>query len=182
MGNRFRVMAGWVAPIGLFCACAATPAVKSDDLPEALRVPAGEVLSQRLHATGVQIYECSAAKADAAHFEWQLKEPAAELFDASGRQIGKHYAGPSWEARDGSKVIGELVARADAPQPNAIAWLLLRAKSTSGTGIFAHVHFIQRLHTAGGSAPQDGCEPASAGRQVRVSYSADYWFYEKPAA
>jgi hypothetical protein len=43
------------------------------------------------------------------------------------------------------------------------------------------LHFIQRLHTVGGIAPSDGCRQASAGSEVRVSYSAEYWFYvEKP--
>jgi hypothetical protein len=74
-------------------------------------------------------------------------------------------------------VIGELVAKANSADPNAIAWLLLRAKSTSGDGIFGGVRFIQRLHTGGGNAPSDGCNQASAGGEVRVSYSADYWFY-----
>jgi len=39
------------------------------------------------------------------------------------------------------------------------------------------VRFIQRLHTVGGNAPSDGCSQASAGAEVRVTYSAEYWFY-----
>lgn len=42
--------------------------------------------------------------------------PEAGLFDASGRQIGWHYAGPQWEAADGSRAIGALKSRADAPK------------------------------------------------------------------
>lgn len=177
MRKRLRAMAMHVLLIGLMAGCAAAPAAKTDDIPEALRVPAGAVLSQRLHAAGAQIYQCRADKDDAARFAWQLQAPDAQLFDASSTQVGRHYAGPSWEALDGSKVIGELVARADAPQPDAIAWLLLRAKTTSGSGVFADVRFVQRLHTAGGSAPPAGCGQASVGQEVRVAYSADYWFY-----
>jgi len=55
-------------------------------------------------------------------------------------------------------VIGELVARVDSTDPNAIAWLLLRAKSTSGAGIFSGVQFVQRLHTVGGNAPSAGMQ------------------------
>ena len=42
--------------------------------------------------------------------------------------------GPTWNLNDGSAVIGEVIAKADAPEPNAIQWLLLRAKSHEGLG------------------------------------------------
>jgi Protein of unknown function (DUF3455) len=159
--------------MGLLAGCA--------DIPAPLRVSTKAVLTQQTHAAGVQIYRCRADKDDAARFEWLLKEPEADLFDRAGNKIGKHYAGPTWEAKDGSKVTGEVVARADSPDPKAVAWLLLSAKSTSGNGVFRDVRFIQRLHTVGGIAPSNGCNQASAGSEVRVSYSAEYWFYvEKP--
>jgi len=176
--NRRAVMKFHAPLFGLLAACAASRAEGPQEIPEPLRTATGDVLSQRLHATGVQIYQCRAGKEEAARFEWQFKEPAAELFTPSGKPAGKHYAGPSWQARDGSTVVGELVARTDGTQPGAIAWLLLRAKSTSGAGIFARVRFIERLHTVGGSAPTGGCDEGSAGQEVQVPYSADYWFYE----
>jgi hypothetical protein len=77
---------------------------------------------------------------------------------------------------DGSKVTGEVMARADSPTANAIAWLLLSAKP-AGSGVFGAVRFVQRLHTVGGTAPPDGCSQASAGKEVRVPYSAEYRFY-----
>jgi hypothetical protein len=163
--------------VGLLAACAASPPAQTADVPVALQVPAAGLSVRHTRGTGVQIYECRANKDDAARFEWQLKAPDAEIRDTAGMKIGKHYAGPTWEALDGSKVIGELVARVNSADPNAIAWLLLRAKATSGDGIFGAVQFIQRLHTAGGNAPPAGCDQASAGGEVRVSYSADYWFY-----
>jgi hypothetical protein len=169
-----------VSIIGLLAGCAASPRVP-DDIPTPLRVSTNAVLALRAHAAGVQIYRCSAGKDDAARFEWLLKAPEADLFDHSGKKIGNHYAGPTWEAKDGSKMTGAVVARANSPEPNAIAWLLLSAKSTSGNGIFTGVRFIQRLHTVGGNAPSDGCDQASAGKEVRVSYSAEYLFYvDKP--
>ena len=48
-----------------------------------------------------------------------------------------HFAGPTWQASDGSKVVGELVAKDAGPDPNAIPWLLLAAKSTQGPGVLA---------------------------------------------
>ncbi len=91
--------------------------------------------------------------------------------------MAKHYAGPTWEALDGSTVVGERVAKADAPDPAAIPWLVLRAKPTSGSGTFGAITTIQRLHTVGGTAPASGCGAAQAGREARVAYSADYLFY-----
>jgi Protein of unknown function (DUF3455) len=170
------------APImALLAGCAASPWMNAGDIPPPLRVPANALLTLQVHAAGVQIYRCRAAKDDAARVEWALKEPEADLFDHAGNKIGKHYAGPTWEATDGSKVIGEVVARANSPDPNAVAWLLLSAKSTSGSGVFGRVRFIQRLRTVGGNPPSDGCSQASAGEEVRVAYSAEYWFYaDKP--
>lgn len=167
--------------LGLLTGCASSPGMNADDIPAPLRVSTNSALTLRAHAAGVQIYRCSAGKDDAAHFEWLLKEPEADLFDRSGKKIGNHYAGPTWEALDGSKVMGAVVARANSPDPHAVAWLLLSAKSTSGNGIFTRVRFIQRLRTVGGSAPSDGCDETSLGREVRVAYSAEYWFYADKA-
>jgi hypothetical protein len=157
--------------------CAATGAAKPNDVPAPLSVPDSQILTQQLHATGVQIYLCQPAKGDPAQFEWSLKQPEATLFTQAGKNVGKHYAGPTWEANDGSKVTGEVIARANSPVPNAIPWLLLSAKTTSGKGMFSAVRSIQRLHTAGGVAPPGVCSQAQTGQELRVSYSADYLFY-----
>ena len=145
--------------------------------PEELKVPSGQVLAISARAAGAQIYECTADKDDPTRFSWALKAPEATLRDKSGKPLGKHYAGPTWEAADGSKVVGEVVAKTDAPDPGAIPWLLLRAKSTSGTGIFSTVASIQRLRTVGGKPPADGCDKDRSGKEARVSYSAQYLFY-----
>ena len=149
-------------------------------VPDKLQIPSNEVLSLEANATGVQIYECSASKEVPTKFEWTFKAPEADLFDKAGHKIGKHYAGPTWESNDGSKVIGEVKAQS-APDPSAIPWLLLSAKSTSGTGVFSQIKSIQRVHTVGGSAPTEPCAEAHAGKINRVGYKATYYFYvEKP--
>ncbi len=145
-------------------------------VPEPLRVLDGQVLALSARGVGVQIYACTAAKEDPARYAWTFVAPAADL-DQSGKPLGRHYAGPTWEAGDGSKVIGELAATVDAPEPTAIPWLLLRAKSTSGAGVFSHIVSIQRLHTVGGKAPTGGCDRSLAGREARVPYSAEYRFF-----
>jgi uncharacterized protein DUF3455 len=165
---RVLRMSVFVAAAG----CATVPPA-----PATLRVPAGQALIKNLHATGVQIYQCQPMKSDPAQFEWAFKQPEAVLLTKGGRNFGKHYGGPSWEANDGSKVIGEVVAHSDSPTPNSIAWLLLRAKATSGNGVFTGVQYIQRMNTVGGSAPLAACRQDQAGQQLRASYTADYLFY-----
>jgi len=152
--------------------CATAPSV-----PGPLQVPATQALIKQLHATGVQIYQCQPTKNDPSQFEWAFKQPEATLLTKGGRSFGKHYAGPTWEANDGSKVIGELVARSDSPNPSSIPWLLLRAKAISGNGVFTAVQFVQRLNTVGGNAPLVACRQDQAGQQLRASYTADYLFY-----
>src|SRR4029077_18293699 len=74
--------------------------------PEALHAPAGDVLRLTALGKGVQIYQCLASTDQAEHFEWKLQGPEAQLLDRKAHVIGKHYAGPTWEAADGSKVVG----------------------------------------------------------------------------
>jgi len=68
-------------------------------------------------------------------------------------------------------------ASENSPDPSAISWLRLSAESNSGSGIFAKTVSIQRLGTNGGKPPADGCDSAHAGTQVRVPYTAQYYFY-----
>ena len=99
------------------------------------------------------------------------------MLDNQGNKVGKHYAGPTWEANDGSKVVGEVLAKDNGPDPAAIPWLLLRAKANAGSGIFSRITNVQRLNTQGGKAPADGCTQAKAGTELRMPYTADYYFY-----
>jgi uncharacterized protein DUF3455 len=137
--------------------------------------PANESLAQVVPAKGVQIYECRPRKEDGT-LTWVFVAPQADLFDRRGNKIGTHYAGPAWEAADGSKVVGAVKARADAPQAGAIPWLLLSTKSVAGEGAFSKVSSIQRVSTTGGVAPAGAC--AEAGATARVPYTADYYFFK----
>ena len=157
--------------------CATAEAATLPMVPDNLRVPATQTLSLETHAIGVQIYDCKPSKDDPARLEWVFRAPEADLFDTAGEKIGKHYAGPTWESNDGSKVVGEVKARDDGPDANAIPWLLLSAKSTSGVGVLGRTVSVQRVRTVGGKAPATGCSQAQAGQEVRVPYSAAYYFY-----
>jgi len=151
----------------------------ASDVPEKLNPGANESLAMVSAARGVQIYECRASKDRAGEYEWMFVAPEAELFDASGtKKIGKHYAGPHWESLDGSHIVGYSVKeRADAPREGSIPWLLLAAKSDGPEGSLSKVTSVQRLHTVGGVAPKGGCFQAEAGTQLRIGYTADYYFF-----
>ena len=128
-------------------------------------------------AEGVQIYECKAKPGNAGQFEWTFLAPRADLFDDHGDKIGKHYAGPTWEANDGSKVKAVKQAAYDAPVAHAIPWLLLKATDHQGKGMFRNVRYIQRVDTWAGSPPTQPANRAREGKKVEVKYQATYLFY-----
>jgi hypothetical protein len=142
--------------------------------PQELQPPANERPLLQVHAKGDQIYSCNA---DGAQFAWALKAPEAELYGKGGKSFGKHFAGPSWRANDGSQVTGKAAANVPSPDAKSIPWLLVTVASRSGEGILARVTSIQRLNTKGGKAPASGCDAAHVGRELRVRYSADYVFF-----
>ena len=129
-------------------------------------------------ATGYQIYACALnANGKPA---WTLKAPDAELFDEQGRTIGKHFGGPTWQLNDGSQVTGKMAAKADAPDPTAIPWLLLTVTGHSGNGRLNGVTSIQRVNTVAGLSPAaPECSESSGEVEFKSSYSADYYFYAR---
>jgi hypothetical protein len=160
-----------VAHSGAVLVRAASPC--GGNVPAALVAPPGNKVAFQLEAVGVQIYTCTATTTGAT---WTLTAPEATLHDAARKEAGTHYAGPTWEAKDGSKVVGARLAAA-TPDPASIPWLLLGAASHSGEGRMAEVTFVQRLDTSGGIAPTDGCDPDHLGAVRRVDYTATYCFY-----
>jgi len=140
----------------------------------AVAPPEGSQLMLELFADGVQIYTCD-PKDDG--YYWSFKAPEANLFDKQGRQVGTHFTGPTWSTDDGAEVIGEVVAKADAPEPAAIQWLLLRVKSRQGSGPLSTAAYIRRIDTKGGAAPKTGCDAHHLSEQARMRYSATYQFF-----
>jgi hypothetical protein len=156
---------------------AARAQTAGEAVPANLAAPAGNVMVMQVPARGVQIYTCRARVDDPSAFEWAFVAPEAELLNGRGELIGRHYAGPTWEGNDGSRVMGEAREAANAPNPTAIPWLLLQARATEGAGAFSTVTYIQRLDTVGGRAPATGCSATQAGQELRVDYTALYEFY-----
>ncbi len=154
--------------LSLAVCCAAQPAA----VPDNLNPPADATLLLQLYAIGDQVYLCDGTA-------WMLSHPDAKLFNSIAEQVGTHFAGPTWEYFDSSRVTGKAIANA-TPDPDSIPWLLVQAKDHLGDGLMQKVAFIQRLNTKGGKAPSTGCDAAHKGQETRSPYSADYLFYAIP--
>jgi hypothetical protein len=138
-------------------------------IPDNLKPPANETLILQAHAVGDQIYICNAST-------WVFARPDAKLLDGSGKQIGSHSAGPTWEYSDGSRVVAKAAATA-TPDSNSIPWLLLKATAHQGEGVMKTVTSVLRLSTKGGMAPAGSCDAQHKGQEARSHYTAVYLFY-----
>jgi hypothetical protein len=141
--------------------------------------PDGYKLLFTAKASGVQIYTSVAEAGSPA--KWVLEAPLARLIDHHGKLAVYHYAGPSWEAPDGSKVTRDNDTPVkSAPAPNATAdipWLLVKVVADAAGGMLHTVGYVQRIETHGGTAP--AMAPIRAGTKIGVPYTATYAFYTK---
>jgi hypothetical protein len=179
--HRRHIAASVVALVAAFpLAQAAFAGPAAPEVPMDIQVPSGNKVFLVGHADGVQIYSCTVA---GGAYAWTLSAPRANLYGDNGKLIATHFGGPSWQATDGSRVVG----RRDAPpvimDGTAIPWLRLAAASTSvgdDGDRLAHTTYIQRVATTGGLAPAAGtCNPATAGDVEEIPYTADYYFWKK---
>ena len=154
---------------------AAVAAVPPPDVPGDIAVTGDEKPYLAAHAEGVQIYACRSGA-------WALVAPRATLYSDSGQVIATHFGGPTWQAKDGSSVVGRRVNGVTV-DPGAIQWLLLSRASSSvgsdGDRLTGTTH-IQRINTVGGLAPA-ATECVTEGSQVEVPYEADYVFWKATA-
>jgi hypothetical protein len=161
-----------VSFVSALTAFVVTSSLAQSQMPDAIAA-SGQTLVATMHAEGAQIYEC---KADASgKAVWQFREPIAALF-VDGKTVGRHYAGPSWELADGSKLVGKVAARAPGATASDIPLLKLDAMSQGGEGMLAGITTIQRLKTKGGTA--EGSCPMM-GAFLSVPYAAEYAFLKK---
>jgi hypothetical protein len=166
-GSARLLLAGLATAVVAFSA----PAASADQpVPDAIAVPAGNEAYISAHAVGVQIYTCNGTA-------WTLVAPRANLYDRRGKLIATHFAGPTWQAKDGSSVVGKREAGVNV-DPTAIDWLRLSAVSTT-PGTLGRTTYVQRIHTVGGIAPAAGdCNATTSGATAEVPYTADYVFWK----
>jgi Protein of unknown function (DUF3455) len=141
------------------------------ELPATIDVP-NAVIVATYHAEGAQLYECSL---DAGRKLWRFREPVASLI-SDGTTVGRHYAGPTWEHKDGSMARAKLAGSAPGATPDDIPWLRLDVVSQLGNGALYGVTSVQRINTRGGVAT-GACDEVGTFRSV--PYAADYVFLRK---
>jgi hypothetical protein len=145
--------------------------------PSALQPPAGYTVAFTAKASGVQIYKSMAE--NGAALKWTFEAPLAEL-SGPGQTI-HHYAGPAWEAADGSRIVRDTntpVVTIPAKQAAAdIPWLLIKVTADPMPGLLSNIGYVQRVSTSGGVAP--ATPPVREGTTVGVPYTATYVFYAK---
>jgi len=152
--------------------------IENRELPPAIQVDetAHREVARRLGA-GVQVYDCDAGK-------FKFREPQANLYEPEQTtQRGIHFVGPQtgtaqWADRDGSRVVGQVEIRIDAPPPadptKDVQWLRVKAIQNFRTaGVFGKVTFIQRVLTYGGQAPPS----CHNGKTVSQPYTTLYIFW-----
>ena len=114
-----------------------------------------------------------------------LHAPRANLFDDNGRLIIAHFGGPTWQAIDGSVVVGKAEASSTV-DASAVPWLRLAATSTAAGRAgsqLSQTTYIQRIATTGGLAPPAAeCNAGRAGTVTEVPYTADYYFWQQTNA
>ena len=97
------------------------------DVPDRIQVEDGHSVYLVGHAVGVQIYSCASS---AGGTRWTFVGPRADVFGENGQLVMTHFAGPTWQGRDGSTVVGSRVDGVTV-DPTAIPWLLLSVASTA---------------------------------------------------
>jgi uncharacterized protein DUF3455 len=175
--NRLLVMGLLAVAAALSLTQVAHAGPPTPNVPPEIKVDEGNKVFLVGHAIGVQIYTCNGST-------WSSAVPRANLYDDHGKLIITHFAGPSWQAKDGSKAVGKLVNKVIV-DPTAIPWLLLSATTTPGLDgdRLVDTSFIQRINTSGGlTPPAADCNAATAGSVVEVPYTADYFFWKHTAA
>ena len=146
-------------------------------VPDTIQVEEGNKVFLVGHAVGVQIYSCTDG---ASGPRWTFGGPRADVYGENGELAMTHFGGPTWLARDGSKVVGSRVDGVTV-DPTAIPWLLLSAAPSSGPDgeRLSPTTFIQRVNTTGGlEPPASECNASTAGTTEEVDYTADYYFWK----
>jgi hypothetical protein len=174
-GSRESRMSAFLRAGKVLCVIAAGFAASLCAAASPVDAPDGDAVLTTT-ASGVQIYSC---EYDANHrLDWVFKSPRATLYNASGEAVIEHSAGPSWEAKDGSRITGRVIAQIPGAASGSIAQLLLEthaAPDSPAYGALAGVRYVQRINTVGGVKPATACSVEHA--LGNSPYIANYIFF-----
>jgi hypothetical protein len=173
--NRRFLLAVCLGVPGCAAVLAQTPA-PAQSQPNPVTSAATGPLLLSVEGDGVQVYRCAVLAGEAT---WVVDHPDAQLHADDGKVVGKHFAGPAWQYKDGSEVVGLVATHAPGKEHGDAPWLRLQAIKHHGHGLLSKVETIERTDTEGGGAPPVGCDAASAGRTQIVPYKARYQFFGK---
>lgn len=115
-------------------------------VPDALAIKKGTPVLT-VSASGTQTYEC--ARTPKGQFAWSFRAPKADIIK-DGKTIGQHFAGPTWEFADGTRVVARVAANAPAKDAGDIAWLKLDVTQKAKKGPAAGAKYVLRTDTKGG--------------------------------
>jgi hypothetical protein len=168
-------------------------------VPAGLEVEAPNQAFLLGRGAGTQNYVCQPSSS-LGRVVWTLSTPQATLVTDQEDQLTTHFFSPNpeekgivvratWQdSHDTSRVWARAIASvADPTGSGAIPWVLLKevgvAVGPTGGNTLSGTTFIQRVHTAGGSAPETGCDILTdVGNKAFVPYTADYFFYKVPSS
>jgi len=165
-----------MAALAALAGCAGMPEnMAAPPLPTAVRVPAGHRHALTLKSVGTLNYECRARAGMSGAYGWVLDAPDAALLHWSGLRVGRYYAGPTLEYRDGSRITLKLVG-SSPDDPGRLPLQLYEAATRRGEGQFSAVTYVQRLNGVT-AEPAQPCTEARVGRSYKAEFSADFLFY-----
>ena len=147
------------------------------NLPEAIRVPAGNLAVLEAEGRGNLLYECQAVRRAPFEYAWLLRSNGLQLKDSSGRTI-MYYPGARsrWVHSDGSQVMAlELIEVPGDPQNLPLQ--RAKAEPSKSPGALENVSYIQNHRTQGGVVTGKPCTAAGLGMRMVVPYEADYVFW-----
>src|SRR5262249_25594216 len=121
-----------------------------------LRAPSDEEPMALLAAEGTQIFSCRAMGTTPETYRWVFIAPDATLRDGS-RPVARNASLNQWESTIDGSAVGGSIRAAQSAGSNNLPWLLMKGIPAGEDGIFAGVTSIQRVNTAGGVAPTNGC-------------------------
>ena len=139
-------------------------------VPDPIQVLDGSKVFLIGHAVGVQIYTCNGTV-------WSSAVPRANLFDDNGKLIITHFAGPTWQAKDGSMVVGHAEASVMVDRHRHSMGAAVRRFNDPRPAREHHQHPTNPT-TGGHTPPAADCNATTAGTVAEVPYTADYYFWK----